>query len=330
MKVFSKFILPALISFVFMSTPSSATAQNDVQLTQYWAVPTLYNPAAAGSTDWLRIRGAARLQWLGIEHAPKSFIGAADIPFKLFNKRFGAGLNATSESLGLFSNLLINAQISYKFKFLKGELGIGVQAGYFNSRFKGSEVYIPDGDDFHQSSDQSIPTQDLSGNAFDLSAGLLYTHRYFHIGAAVLHALDPKVSLSLEESESTEGQEYETELSRMAYFTAGGNIPLKNTLFELQPSILVKTNFSTFTAEVTMRSTFNRFLSFGIGYRWKDAICAMIGAEFKNFFIGYAYDYPVSAINKGSSGSHEIFAGYQLKLDFTGKNKNKHRSIRIM
>ena len=98
----------------------------------------------------------------------------------------------------------------------------------------------------------------------------------------------------------------------------------------MQPSLLVKTDLTSFSAEVTMRTTFNKFLSFGICYRWKDAVSAMIGAEFKNFFVGYAYDYPVSAIAKGSSGSHEIVAGYSLKLDFSKKNKNKHRSIRIM
>lgn len=321
-------LLAAILSVILQ--PAKLFAQSDAQLTQYWAVPTLYNPAAAGSTDWLRIRGAARLQWLGIENAPKSFLGTADIPFRLMNKRFGAGVTATSESLGLFSNLLLNAQLSYKFKFLKGELGIGAAVGYLNSRFKGSEVYIPDGDDFHQSSDLSIPTQDLSGNAIDFSAGLQYTHRYFNLGVSVLHALDPKVSLSLEGSESTEAQEFETEMRRMFYFTAGGNIPLKNTLFELQPSVLVKTDLNTFSAELTLRSTFNKFLSFGLGYRWKDAVSVMIGAEIKNFIIGYAYDYPISAINKASSGSHELFAGYQLKLDFSGKNKNKHRSIRIM
>ena len=56
----------------------------------------------------------------------------------------------------------------------------------------------------------------------------------------------------------------------------------------------------------------------------------MVGVNFKNFYLGYSYDYPLSAIGKVSSGSHEIVAGYQLKLDFSGKNKHKHRSIRIM
>jgi hypothetical protein len=92
----------------------------------------------------------------------------------------------------------------------------------------------------------------------------------------------------------------------------------------------VKTDFSTYTAEVTMRARYNKFITFGLGYRYKDAISAMIGAEYKNFFVGYAYDYPTSAIAKASSGSHELIAGYKLKLDFSGKNRNKHRSIRIM
>ena len=90
------------------------------------------------------------------------------------------------------------------------------------------------------------------------------------------------------------------------------------------------TDFSTFNVQAAMRARYNKFLSFGVGYRYKDAVSVMVGAEFKNFFIGYSYDYPTSAISKASSGSHEIIAGYQIKLDFSGVNKNKHRSIRIM
>ncbi len=68
----------------------------------------------------------------------------------------------------------------------------------------------------------------------------------------------------------------------------------------------------------------------GIAYRWDDAISVNLGAEFKNVLLGYAYDIPTSRILKASSGSHEIVVGYRLKLDFSGKNRNKHRSIRLM
>ncbi len=319
-----------LAALAALLAPALPRAQNDIQFTQYWAVPAYYNPAATGSTDFLRIRGGARLQWVGIDNAPKSFLVQADSPLMLMKKKIGVGLTMMQESLGLFSNMLLSAQGSYKLKLFKGELSLGLQVGYYNSKFKGSDVYIPDDDEYHQGNDPGIPMQDMVGSAVDFSFGVFYTHRHFWAGISGLHLTQPNVTMSIEGSESTESQQYETQLSRMVYFTGGGNIPVRNTLFEMQPSLMVKTDFNTFSAEATMRATFNKFLSFGLGYRWKDAVSVMIGAEFKNFFLGYAYDYPVSAISKASSGSHEIVAGYRLKLDFSGKNRNKHRSIRIM
>ncbi len=313
----------------WLMTPG-ASAQGEPQLTQYWAMPTLYNPAASGDTDYVRIRGGSKLQWLGIHNAPKSFFGTADSPFRLMGKKFGAGVSVSQESLGLFSNLLISAQISFRLKVFKGDLSIGIQPGYYSSKFKGTEVFIPDNDDYHNPSDPAIPTQDMTGTAFDLSAGIRYSHRYFSFGVGAMHVMSPKVYLQTEGSQGADSQEYQTELPRMLYFIGDSNIPLRNTLFELQPSFLVKTDFSMFTAEATLRATYNKFLTFGGAYRWKDAVSVMAGVTVKNFFIGYAYDYPLSAIAKASSGSHELLVGYQLKLDFAGKNKNKHRSIRLM
>lgn len=322
-----------VLAAVAALSASTARAQSDIQFTQYWAVPTYYNPAATGQIDFVRIRGGARLQWVGIDNAPRSFMGAADMPVKIGKKqRIGVGATFMQESLGLFSNMLVSAQVSYKFRFLKGTWSVGLQPGYYNSKFKGSEVYIPEGDDFHQPDDEAIPKTDVTGGSFDLSAGLMYSHKYFNIGVSCLHILSPKVEFG-EDSEGTTGDEtstYTTTLPRQFYFTADGNIGIKNSLFSLQPSLLVRTDFSNFSAEATMRATYNRFISFGVGYRYKDAVSAMVAAEFKNFFLGYSYDYPLSAISKASSGSHEIVIGYRVKLNFGEKNKNKHRSIRIM
>ncbi len=318
-------LVALMLMFVF-----DMQGQVDAQLSQYWAIPTYYNAGASGSSDYLRINGGARLQWLGIENAPQSFLGQVDMPLNLFGKRIGVGAGLQSETMGLFSNLNINAQFSYKIKLLKGELSIGAQVGYFEQKFKGSEVEVPDDDDYHDSSDQAIPTQDLKGGTVDVSAGIFYTHKYFWVGVSGLHLLQPTVKMGLEGSESTASQEYETVVPRTLYFMGGSNIPLKNTLFELQPSLMVKTDFSVFSAEITARARYNKFLSFGVGYRWKEAVMIMAGAEYKNFFVGYAYDYPLSAIARASSGSHELLVGYKMKIDLSGKNKNKHRSIRIM
>lgn len=309
---------------------SVAVAQNaDPLFSHYYQLPTLYNAAATGSTDYLRIRGGARLQWLGIHNAPKSFTGTADMPVKIGKKRIGVGVSLMQESQGLFSNLDLGVQASYKLRLFKGELSIGVQAAYVNSTFKGSEVELPDGDDYHES-DEAIPTQDLAGNTVDLSAGLWYTHPKFYVGISGRHLLAPVVRMSIEGSESNESQEYEIPIDRTLYFTAGSNIPLKNTLFELMPALLVKSDFTFTTAELMARARYNKFLSFGIGYRWDDAITATIAAEIKNFYIGYSFDYATSALHSASSGSHEIVAGYRLKLNMGEKNRNRHKSVRVM
>ncbi len=45
--------------------------------------PHSTTPGAVGQTDLLRIRGGARMQWVGIDNAPRTFIATADMPLRL-------------------------------------------------------------------------------------------------------------------------------------------------------------------------------------------------------------------------------------------------------
>ena len=323
-KSYSPLLLLLLCVLLF---PDRTTAQVDAQFTQYFEVPSYYNAGAIGTSDFIRIRGGSRLQWVGIPKAPKTFLVTGDMPFKLMNKRFGVGLLMQQESMGLYSNMTIGAQAAYKLKLFKGELSIGLQLGFIDESFKGSEVILPDGDDYHQGTDEGIPTTDVHGTSFDLGLGVWYTHRYFWAGLSATHLNEPTVTMS---TDGTDGKEYEFKAGRVVYFMAGSNIPIKNTLFEIQPSFLVKSDFTFTTGEITARVRYNKFLTAGVGYRVNDAISLILGAEYKNFFLGYSYDYATSAISRASKGSHEIWGGYRLKLDLGEKNRHKHKSIRIM
>lgn len=323
-KSYTPLLLLLLCSLIF---PDRAAAQVDAQFTQYFEVPSYYNAAAIGTSDFIRIRGGSRLQWVGIPKAPKTFLVTGDMPFKLMNKRLGVGLMMQQESMGLYKNMTIGAQAAYKLKLFKGELSIGLQLGFIDESFKGSEVILPDGDDYHQGTDEGIPTTDVHGTSFDLGLGVWYTHRYFWAGLSATHLNEPTVTMS---TDGTDGKEYEFKAGRTVYFMAGSNIPIKNTLFEIQPSFLVKSDFTFTTGEITARVRYNKFLTAGVGYRINDAVSLILGAEFKNFFLGYSYDYATSAISRASNGSHEIWGGYRLKLDLGEKNRHKHKSIRIM
>ena len=136
--------------------------------------------------------------------------------------------------------------------------------------------------------------------------------------------------MNAESGADSNEKNYEFQMGRTFYFMGGSNIPVKNTLFEVIPTVLVKSDLTFTSWEATARCRYNKFLTGGIGYRWKDAVYLTLSAEFKGFYLGYSYDYPTSAIVRASSGSHEIFAGYSLKLDLSDKNRHRHKSIRIM
>lgn len=242
-----------VISAIAALAALAAAAQNDAQFSQYYEIPNLYNPAAIGLTDNIRLRGAGRLQWLGIDGAPRTFLFAGDMPFKLFNRRFGTGLVLQQETIGLYSSLNLNAQIAYKLRKFGGEFTGALQIGMYDQRFKGSEVYLPDGDDYHQSGDEAIPTTDLHGTALDLGAGIFFNRKTWYAGISMTHLTAPAIKMGGENGGAGNDENiYEFHAPRTLYFTAGGNIPLKNTLFEVMPSLLAKTDFSFWSAEATI------------------------------------------------------------------------------
>ena len=311
-KIISLFFL--LLGFVELR------AQVDAQFSQYWALPNYYNAGAVGQDGKLNIRAGSRQQWVGMPGAPKTFLVSAEMPFRLFKQNHGVGLAMTNETLGLYSNMTIALQYAYKVRLWQGQLSLGLQLGLLDQRFDGTEVSIPESD-YHNSSDDGIPQSELQGMAFDMGFGVFYSHKYFYAGLSSTHLTEPVITFD---------EKYETYTGRSYYFIAGGNIPFKNALYELQPSLLLKTTFQITQVELTARLRYNKFLWGGLSYRWKDALVIMIGADYKNFMLGYSYDFPVSAIVKATSGSHEVFLGYSLKIDFSNKNKNKHKSIRIL
>lgn len=319
------------VAAALLAGAAAARAQMDAQFSQYYEVPAYYNPAAAGVTDYLRVRGGTRIQWVGIENAPRTIAMTADMPLKLFKKKFGVGLVMNQENIGLYRTMNLGVQLSMRFKLFGGELAPGIQFGFIDQSFKGSDVFIPGDDDYHEDNDDAIPREDIRGHAFDFSAGLWYTHKWFWASVSMSHLTSPAITLSSQQSSgSTEQKDFEFTAGRTFYFMAGSNIKIKNTLFEVMPSVMIKSDFTFTTSELTAIVRYNKFLSVGVGYRYKDAIIGTVAADYRNFYLGYSYDYPTGAIAGASKGSHEIFVGYRVKLNKGDKNRHRHKNIRIM
>ena len=206
-------------------------AQSEANISQYYAVPTLFNPAATGQTDFVRIRGGARLQWVGIDNAPRTFIGAADMPFKLGNSRVGVGAVINQESIGLFSGLDLGVQASYKLRKWGGVWSIGLQIGFRDQSFKaiGSisarRRRISPGhrrrhtDKRHSRHSIRRRSRPMVRSLQILRGTLVY--------APHVANYNNECRKRLGGSETNSARRYEFKTRRTLYFTAGCNIPIK-------------------------------------------------------------------------------------------------------
>ena len=304
----------------------AAMAQADAAMSHFWTGQGYYNPAAAGNLDaTINLQLGSRMQWVDFRRAPMTFYITADMPYKLLEQRLGVGVKAEFERIGLYTNTRIGAQIAYKRKIGKCMLSVGVQPGVFSQTFRGKEAITTK--EQEEVPDESIKKEDVSGTAFDANVGVYFTHPRFWAGFSVTHVTSPSIELKV----SRESIDYyEFNVSRSYYFMGGGNIPINNTLFDIQPAAMFATDLKAWTAQIAARLRYNRMFSIGAGYRYKDAVTAFIGVNLKDAYIGYAYDYPVSAISKATFGSHEVFINYTVKLNNREKNKNKQKSVRLM
>lgn len=311
-------LLPLII--VLLSCTFSVRAQYDAQFSQYHVAMGYYNPAFAGISDNLNVFATHRQQWLGIDGAPKTFFGMADMPFRIGTTNHGVGVIGFTEKIGLFTNTHFAAQYAFKWKLFGGTLSIGLQAGLANQVFHGEDVYLPE-IDFFTKIDGSIPTSVVEAMALDVNVGLFYMHKKFYVGFGATHVTEPLLELSETAS---------TYIPRAYNLTGGYNIKLNNPLFELQPSFFLKTDMMSFQADVTGRVVYNQRFNGGLSWRMNESFIVLLGATFGNFHVGYAYDFPYSPLLRGSSGSHELMVRFSIKLNKTKVGKNRHKSVRIL
>ena len=319
-------------------------AQFDTQLSNYWAAISYFNPAYAGQSSNLEATLISRIQWLGIENAPRATIVTANMPYSIAGRVHGLGASMYNDRSGLFSVSVYSGQYAWKKKMLKGNFSAGLQVGYINQSFDGTKVEIPD-DDYHEQQDEAIPTSLVSGSSIDASFGIFFSNERWLAGLSVNHLLAPTLQL---------GDTYAYEIPRSYYFIAGYNIQLNNPLLELRPTLLVKTmemsslyldadsliekvETNTLKAmllntqvDISVRMIYNKQLWGGVSWRKGDALILMFGGKFKMIEAGYAYDFPISMISKESTGSHEVFIRYSMDMNLNKKTKNKHKSVRIL
>lgn len=303
-------------------------AQQDAQYSMNMFNRLGINPGYAGTTySGYKSQGICatllyRNQWTGFSGSPKSLLFSAD-----YGNVFGGGVGLTinQDKLGFEKTTMAKLAYSYHL-FLPGSkggvLGIGLDLGVLQKGFSG-EFVAPDGSSTSQPGpDVAIPWPGTSATTYDLGFGLYYTTKRLYIGVSSLHL--PEQSLR---STIAGGNEFKYTVARHYYIMAGYTFP--GQTLDITPSILTKSDATSTQLDINLMAKWKKMLFFGVSYRLTDAAVAMLGLEWNNFRVGYAYDYTLSALKNHSSGSHEIMLGFCHKFP-KKEYKQSHVNVRFL
>lgn len=308
-----------LLLFCFCSVFS----QFDAQLSQYMFHNSAFNPAAVGEGDMIQITGQHRIQWIGMPNAGQTTVFSINTPIKIENSSHGLGFIFVNDKVGIFTNQTAHLQYSFKKRLKTGVLSLGADFGFVSLGFSGDSINknIPIGDYHDLSGDPQIPQTKVAGMSFDMNIGVFYSTPKFYGGLSYSHLNGPVVNWT---------DKIDFKPQSTMYLTGGYNWTLSDPKFELKPSTLLKTDFSSLQLDVSARLEYDSKYWGGLSYRIQDAIVIFAGINIAGgLSIGYSYDLPTTQIITVSSGSHEIMMFYSFEYVFQKKN-NKYKSIRIL
>ena len=298
-------------------------AQQDAQFSMNMFNRLGVNPGYAGTTySGYKSQGICatllyRNQWTTFSGAPKSILFSAD-----YGTVFGGGVGLTINQDKAGFEKTTMAKLAYSYHIYLGAnhgvLGIGADLGMLQKGLSGNFL-APDGSSTNQPGiDGSIPWQGASATTYDLGLGLYYTTKKLYIGISSLH---------LPEQTLKKGNNFDYTVARHYYVMAG--YTFIGQKLDITPSILTKSDATSTQLDINLMAKWQKMLFFGVSYRLTDAAVAMLGLEWKNIKVAYAYDYTLSALKNHSSGSHEIMLGFCHKFP-KPEYKQSHVNVRFL
>ena len=309
------------IAFLFLIVFSFKGFSQQDPLSSHYMFNTLsFNPGSTGVSGMICATAINRQQWVGFEGAPATTYFNVSAPINLFRINSGVGLIVTSDKAGFDKDISLSGSYAYHLELGTGELGIGINLGMINKALDPTWV-IPSGDSHTPpSGDPLIPENKESYVAFDAGLGVFYRTDKYYAGLSVTHINEPEIKY-------TKGLPY---VSRHYYLVAGYTLQLPNPAFELIPSIFAFSDGKVAQVAVNALVRYNNKFWGGVSYRVQDAVVILLGMNYKNFRIGYAYDITTSRLaSAGSSGSHEIMLGYCFKIVIE-KPRKSYRNTRFL
>ena len=286
-------------------------AQQIPQYSQYMINDYILNPAITGMHDFFEVKSNNRIQWVGINDAPRTFLLSVHGPIQKMNMGLGGAI--FSDVTGPTSRTGAYLSYGYHLKLSPSlKLGMGLSIGLLQFRIDGTKITLRD--------DGDVALGDYVQTVYspDATFGINLYHKNFNVGFSAPQIIGNKLKFyeNQDEVRSTLARHY---MLMGAYtFHIGDD-------FDIQPSVLLKYVAPTpLQIDGGVKFSYREMVWLGATYRHDDAVSVVAGYTHKNFLMfAYSYDIPMSNLRNYSTGTHEVMIGVRFKP----KRKSKKEDV---
>lgn len=292
------FILPAAVLACCVNT---ASAQQELMISQYMFNGLFLNPAYAGSHPYTSATLLHRSQWAGMEGAPRTNLLGIDGP--VLGDKMGVGFTFSHDMIGVSRDMEMAANYAYRIRTgAASHLAFGLKAGV--------SIYTANLSDLIYWDTQDALYQNNISNATvgKFGFGIYWNTERSFVGISVptIYAADGQIAPELPGSPD----HYFTQ----HYYLNAGHVFELNEHFDLKPSVLVKfQQQAPPEVDLNLNLLFKDRFWLGAGYRTGDGVVGMVEFQINHMFrAGYAYDMNTSQLRHYNGGSHEVMLGIDL------------------
>jgi len=287
-----KRVIAIAISFVSLTSTAQQTPQSNVYGYNKYSI----NPAYVGSSACTEINFSHLNQWVKVDGAPLTSMVSVN---SRVGKSIGLGGQLLIDKIGMLQQVSGLGTISYGLNFGEHSLRLGVSVGYNQYRVNPSTAIAFDNQD-------PIVNGGLqSAGAINTEIGLAYVWKNLELAIASKQLLQTYSNFGYN---NLQGYGLRRHLSGLIGYRIG-----INDKWSVKPSVWTKGTNNGYQLDINADVNYKDLFFGGIGYRTKVGLIGRVGMNIqKLFFIGYAYEAPMSNIASYSSGSHEVILGLRL------------------
>lgn len=330
-----------IIFVLFISFFALNVTAQDAHFSQFDRMPLLLNPGLAGLYYKTQANATYRSQWTSVNSAFNTIGASFDqrINSKAGNSFFGIGLSGISDNAASRVVVLdIKLSGSGHIQLDKlSTLGLGIQAGFLQKTLNSGNLQWGSQFDGNAYNANIINAEGSAYNdvkSLDAAAGIVYSYNVsdflsvignndvqFSTGLTVNHLNRPKNSFN--GSNERLPMKY-TLFANTLFSVANTNLAVgPSILFQSQGkfrALLLGTKFKYLLKQASKYTGFKSAsaAAFGVYFRNRDALIAMVQFEKSQYSISLSYDVNISRLNPYSrfQGAYEISFRYAAPNPF--------------